>query len=59
MVAQTFTQVASASLPIGNYTSGTAGQEEIFICLEAANAVLDAQSYSTLAAGTWTLKIVE
>ena len=59
MVAQTFTQVSGASLPAGNYTlNDNTGQEQIFVCLDATNAVLDAQSYSTLAAGTWTLKIV-
>lgn len=59
MVADTYTDVVGASLPIGNYTlaDGT-GQEEIYVCLEAANAVLDAQSYSTAASGAWTVKIV-
>ena len=58
MVADAFTQVVDASLPIGNYTldDGT-GQEGIYLCLEAANAVLDAQSYSTASAGSWTLRI--
>ena len=59
MVADTYTAVSGATLPIGNYTiDNTTGQEEIFICLEAANAILDAQSYSTAARGTWTVKIV-
>lgn len=58
MVADTYTDVAGASLPVGNYTGGSAGQEEIYICLEAANAILDAQDYSTTARGAWTVKIV-
>ena len=59
MVADTYTAVSGATLPVGNYTvGGGTGQEEIFICLEAANAILDAQAYSTAARGTWMIKIV-
>lgn len=59
MVADTYTDVAGTSLPIGNYTlSDGTGQEEIYVCLEAANTVLDAQDYSTTARGAWTVKIV-
>jgi hypothetical protein len=59
MVADTYTDVSGASLPIGNYTlnDGT-GQEDIYVCLEAANSILDAQVYSTTTRGAWTVKIV-
>jgi len=59
MVAQTYTSVLGASLPIGNYTvnDGT-GQENLYYCIDNTNADLTAQYYSTLQAGSWTIKIV-
>jgi len=59
MVAQTYTSVSGASLPIGNYTlnDGT-GQEDLYYCIDETNTDLIAQYYSTLQAGSWTIKIV-
>ena len=58
MAADTYTAISGASLPVGNYTIGdSTGQEEVYICLEAANTILDAQAYSTTAKGAWTVRI--
>lgn len=58
MVPNTYATIVGASLPVGNYTlSDGTGQEEIYVCLEAANAVLDAQDYSTVANGAWIIRI--
>ncbi|MDA3836167.1 MAG: hypothetical protein PF542_00945 [Nanoarchaeota archaeon] len=53
-----FQQIIGASLQRGNYTlSDGTGQENIFICLEAANSDLTQQTYSTTEEGAWTLNI--
>jgi len=59
MVNETATAVAGALMRNGNHSAndGTAGQEELFYCLEALNNDLSAQSYSTANAGAWTVLI--
>ena len=58
MAHSLFTQVVGATLPTGNYSiADGSGQEDLYFCLEAANADLTQQSYSTAEEGAWTLKI--
>jgi hypothetical protein len=59
MVNWTATNVTTAlNFFSGNYTynNGTS-QQNLYFCIEESNSDLSAQSYSTAAFGTWTLKV--
>ena len=58
MVGGEFTAITGSSLPVGNYSDGSSGKENLYVCLETAGAELDAQAYSTKDEGAWTLKIL-
>ena len=59
MVVNTFVNVTSTALPVGNFTlnDGSTGQENVYVCLEQAGSELIAQAYSTGNAD-WAFKIV-
>ena len=62
MVNATSTNVTSALLYRGNntwnYNNDTSGQEQIYFCLKGVPQDISAQSYSSSAAGPWTVAVV-
>ena len=56
----TFANITATTLPKGNFTidDKTTGQEQTTFCLTTVGSELTAQSYSTTANGSWTLRIV-
>ena len=56
----TATGITNSVLAIGNHSiqNRTSGQEHIFVCLIDVPMGLNAQSYSTLELGAWTLDII-
>ncbi len=59
LVNRTYTGIANAPLPDGNYTinDGT-GQEDMYLCLGEVGAELQEQQYSTDNLGAWTVQVV-
>ncbi|MEK6855273.1 MAG: hypothetical protein AABX73_03555, partial [Nanoarchaeota archaeon] len=60
MVNGTSTGVSGALLAAGNHSlnNGVAGQEQLYVCLEAMNPDITPQSYSTGEGGAWTVTIL-
>jgi DNA-directed RNA polymerase specialized sigma24 family protein len=54
-----FANITTADLPKGNFTvnNGTAGQEQLYFCIEQTGSELTAQQYSTGNQGSWTIRI--
>ena len=62
MVNATTTNVTSALLNRGNntlnYNNDTSGQEQIYFCLKGVPQDISSQSYSSAAAGPWTVAVI-
>ncbi len=54
-----FQYIANATLTRGNFTinDGT-GQEQLYLCIRQVGSELNAQPYSTLSQGSWTIRIL-
>jgi len=60
MSSSVYTNVTGALLSKGNYSinDGTAGQEQLYLCLRYTGSELITQTYSTGANGAWTIRIL-
>jgi hypothetical protein len=59
MLYGAYKNVSNSNLSKGNFTvnNNYTGQEQLFFCLRAIDTAISAQAYSTLANGSWVVKI--